>query len=126
MTDIKKNNSSSTGFDFEGDFANFDSFNNNSKFDAFNVTNNGNGDDVWGSTTAMSTASKTSRVKKYTEADVLGWAKKESTMSLTSGKVKKYNESDVKQNKINKFSEDYSDNYEKDLNEILKRSMADQ
>lgn len=41
-------------------------------------------------------------------------------------KTKKIKDSDVKANKLTKFSSDYSDNYEKDLEQVLKRSMIDQ
>lgn len=118
---MKKNkNPAAASFDFEGDFANFDAFNNNSNIEAFNVTSvgsNGNGD-AWGTSTSKG------KVKKNNSAtDAFAWGKKDSNMSLT-GKVKKYK--DVKPDKIDKFNADYSDNYESDLNEILKRSMVDQ
>lgn len=99
VTDTKKNkNSTAPGFGFEGDFANFDAFNNN-------------GNDAWGSTT---------KVKKSNDDGFASWGKKENSM----GRIKKSKEPEVK--KIDKFSSDYSDNYESDLNEILKRSMIDQ
>lgn len=42
----------------------------------------------------------------------------------SSAKVQKFNKSEVA--KINKFSGDYSDNYEEDLQKALKRSVMDQ
>lgn len=41
-------------------------------------------------------------------------------------KIKKSKDSEGKANKISKFSSDYSDNYEKDLEQVLKRSMMEQ
>lgn len=99
VTDLKKTKTSG-GFGFDGDFANFDAFNNNNG--SGNAFESSNGNDTWG--TSKSTTS----------------------ISSSNSKIKKYKDSDAKVNKITKFNADYSDNYEKDLNDVLKRSMVDQ
>lgn len=71
-------------FGFEGDFANFDAFNNNSNDNSF--MNN-----------------------KQKDAPIYNEKK----------------EKDRKASKISKYSTDYSENYDKDLNEILKRSIIE-
>ncbi|KAG5681401.1 hypothetical protein PVAND_010840 [Polypedilum vanderplanki] len=94
-----KNSTKTTNqsFGFEADFANFDAFNNNSTMSVSTTNGNGFGD-AWGG---------------------------ESKSSIKSGKIKKYNK-DIEPSKVTKFSQDYSDNYEKDLEQVLKRSMIDQ
>lgn len=89
VTDLKKSkNLSSDDFGFDGDFANFDAFNNNDE----------------------ETPSKSNRSVAWGESAKNG-----------SNKIK-----EDKASKISKYNSDYSENYETDLNEILKRSMIDQ
>jgi hypothetical protein len=85
------------GYGIETDFANFDSFNNND----IAASTNGNGlkgGNAWGD------AKSTTRI----------------------GKVKKFNKEASNVSKITKFTSDYSENYETDLEQVLKRSMVDQ
>ena len=90
-TDLKKSKNLSSGdFGFDGDFANFDAFNNNE--------------------IEEETSSKSSRNVAWGES-----------AKNASNKMK-----EDKASKISKYTADYSENYETDLSEILKRSMIDQ
>lgn len=96
MKNGTKTKSETSGFDFEPDFANFDAFNGNKKSTI-------NGDfDAWGESVMDK------QNNNFT--------------STTGGKVKS-DAADVK--KIRKFSADYSDNFDQDLEQTLKRSMID-
>lgn len=86
-TRTSKTATPTNGFGFEANFANFDTFNNNTTEKGFN--------DAWGETT-------------------------KSTI-----KTKKGN-GDGKVQKVSKFTSDYSDNFEKDLEQVLKRSVMEQ
>lgn len=90
-TSIGFGKETSSGFGFDADFANFDSFN--------DTPTNGNGKpaDAWGGS-----LDKTNN---------------------NVGKVKKFNVQEI--SRIGKFSGDYSDN-DRDLQEILKRSVMEQ
>jgi hypothetical protein len=81
-----------TGFGFDGNFANFDAFNDP-------APTNGTKTDAWGSS---------SRDKSNNNV----------------GRVKKYNEKGEPKN--GKFSADYSDNFDDDLAQVLKRSVIEQ
>lgn len=87
----KKNDSKINDFGFEGDFANFDSFNDGD-------TTNGNGKTV----------------------DAWGGSLDKVNNNLSKGK--KYKEQEI--NKVNKS--DYSDNFDQDLEQVLKRSVMEQ
>lgn len=69
-----------------------------------NGTNGGSKADAWGTSSLDKTNNNSNEI--------------------SFGKVKKYSEKDVK--KSNKFTADYSDNFEDDLAQVLKRSVVDQ
>lgn len=89
-----------SGFGFDADFANFDAFNGNS---SKKPTSNNGDFDAWGDS-----MDKTNN----------------NFSSATTGKIKKPKDAEIK--KIRKFSADYSENFEGDISEVLKRSMVDQ
>lgn len=99
LNNFKNTTATSNAFGFDADFSKFDSFNNNNN--AASKANNNNN-------------------FNFNESDV--WSETKSSRS----KVKKYNDVETKTSKISKFTTDYSDNYEKDLEQVLKRSMMDQ
>jgi hypothetical protein len=87
-----------SGFEFETDFANFDAFNGNKKSN----DNSTNGDfDAWGESVMD---------------------KQNNNLTLTNEKI---NKNGTERSKIRKFSADYSDNFDQDLEQTLKRSMID-
>lgn len=94
----------SSGFEFEADFANFDAFNGNTNSSKTTTNLNGDFDDAWGE-------SLDKRNNNFSSA--------------TTGKIKK-SPKDAEIKKIRKFSADYSENFDADVNEVLKRSMVDQ
>lgn len=101
LTNNSKNSKKeTTEFGFDADFANFDAFN-----DAGTTNGNGTKVDAWGGSLDKKNNNNLS-------------------LSSTKGRVKKYKEADV--SKINKFSADYSDNFDNDLEQALKRSVMDQ
>jgi hypothetical protein len=87
-----------SSFGFDESFANFDGFNDSE------ATNEGAKEklDAWGTSSLDKTNNN----------------------NTSLGKVKKYNDKDV--NKLTKFTGDYSDNFEDDLAQVLKRSVVDQ
>lgn len=90
------NKDATTGFGFEADFTKFDPFNDT----GVSTKTNGSSIDAWGSTLD----------------------KKNNNNSF--GKIQKFSKQEVTKN--NKFSADYSDNYEQDMQQALKRSVMDQ
>lgn len=89
-------------FGFEADFANFDAFNGNSSSNMTTTSKNGTFD-AWGDSQDKSN---------------------NNFSSATTGKIKNPKDAEIK--KIRKFSADYSENFDQDINEVLKRSMVDQ
>lgn len=92
-----KNDNNNIGFGFDTDFANFEAFNIG---DTHTTNGNSKNTSAWGG----SLDEKNNNVKNK--------------------KVKKYQEQEV--NKIGKFTGDYSDNFDKDLQDVLKRSVMEQ
>lgn len=90
------NKDATAGFGFEADFTKFDPFNETGA----TTKTNGSSIDAWGS----------SMDKRNN--------------NNASGKVQKFSKQEV--SKINKFSADYSDNFEQDIQQALKRSVMDQ
>lgn len=97
-----KKETSSTGFGFEADFANFDAFNSTGTRRFSGGAKNGSleGFDAW-----STSIDKTNN-------------------NVSSGKTKK-NKQQPEVSKINKFSADYSDKVE-DLEQVLQRSLVEQ
>lgn len=93
----KKDTTSTSTFGFEGDFANFEDFNDTP------LTTNGNNTgivDAWGSLD-----------------------KKNNNVSNSTGKIQKFKAADI--SKVSKFSGDYSDNFDNDLKQVLQRSVTE-
>lgn len=94
----------SNGFGFEADFANFDAF-----------------DSTGGATKASYGSTKNGSFGAF---DAWSPSMDKTNNNVGTGKLKKGKQPEV--SKINKFSADYSDNFDKDLEQVLKRSVMDQ
>lgn len=124
------------------DLPDFDSFNNNSNRNMISSSNSNDKFDPFGLSVTETKTSKSSTPQNSFgfEANFANFDAFNNNTTLSDSsfnddawgelkattKVKKVKDSDVKATKLAKFSSDYSDNYEKDIEQVLKRSMLEQ